>query len=189
MHYRRKINKILFLLSFGLLISCNGNNTEITQRQLFDLNWKFTYGNNNFASEIKFKDQNWRNLDLPHNWSEDIEFSTINKKNKTGFEFPEVGWYRKYFEVPENWQNKNISIDFEGISGQNDIYINGISIESLTKDIDSGQKLISPYLNYKGNNTIAIKVANSSQEEENNSKPNLGIYKHIWLVIEVNDNK
>ena len=163
------------------LMGCNGNGTGISQKKLFDLNWKFNYGNNKSSAEVDFMDQNWRSLDLPHDWSKDKEL--LRSINGTTNSNPlKIAWYRKHFEIPENWFNKNISIYFEGISDQTEIFVNGKSIDHFHEKSESYQKLISPYLNYKDNNVIAIKVSISKQTE-GRSEAYLGIYKHVWLVI------
>jgi beta-galactosidase len=121
---------ICVLLSYSLLAQQNFTHQESTKRkQLFDFNWKFFLGDTTSAKSKDFNDKNWRSLDLPHDWS--IE-GKINSKNPTGGAggyFPAgVGWYRKTFQVPKEWKDKNISIYFEGVYMNSEVFVNGKSL-------------------------------------------------------------
>ncbi|MFY9153838.1 MAG: sugar-binding domain-containing protein [Prolixibacteraceae bacterium] len=149
--------------------------------KLFDLNWKFNYGNNILASNIDFNDQNWKNIDLPHDCSKNEELRrTIDSQSDSIS--TEIGWYRKHFEIPQDWLDKIILIDFEGISEHNEIFVNGTSIFNSKNGNSSFQAVLNPYLNSERNNIIAIRVAIPKQTDVNIHVES-GIYKHVWLVI------
>lgn len=179
----------IFLLILVSLVSCNTSNADLESKQLFDLNWKFNFGNNQFASEVDFSDQNWRNLDLPHDWKVDDKLTSLMNLEGKGSLDPETGWYRKHFMIPESWENKNIFIAFEGISEDHDIYINGQHLnESYFSKKGSFQELISPYLNYRENNLIAIRISNENQKS-GRLKTDAGIFRHVWLIVENSQNE
>jgi len=156
---------------------------QFERKQLFDDNWKFFLGDIADAGSKNFNDEGWRRLDLPHDWS--IE-GKINPKNPTGGGggyFPAgVGWYRKIFQVPEEWKGKNISIYFEGVYMNSEVFINGRSLGIYPYGYSSFSYNISPYLDFGNNNVIAVRVDNSQQ-------PNCrwysgsGIYRHVWMTI------
>ncbi|MGF6846472.1 hypothetical protein QFZ51_001707 [Chitinophaga sp. W3I9] len=91
-------------------IGRNGAGGSIERKQLFDYSWKFFLGDVPEAKTKDFNDNNWRKLDLPHDWS--IE-GKINPKNPTGGAggyFPAgIGWYRKAFQVPGEWDPALVS--------------------------------------------------------------------------------
>lgn len=169
----------LIIVSFN---QCRIQNNEISRMKLFDLNWKFNYGSNIIASDINYDDQNWRSIDLPHDCNKDSELIKfiLNQSDSATQEF---GWYRKHFEIPKDWKNKNIHIDFEGIANKSEIYVNGKSLTESKKVNSSFHALLNPYLNYEGNNVIVVRVAMTLQKDKILHTES-GIYKHVWLVIQ-----
>ena len=177
----------VFLLIFLILI-CNisvfaQNSASIERKQLFDYNWKFFLGDTAAAGSKDFDDWSWRSLDLPHDWS--IE-GKVNPKNPTrgaGGYFPAgVGWYRKSFKVPGEWKNRKISIYFEGVYMNSEVFINGRSIGIRPYGYSSFSYDLSRYLDPGHENTIAVRVDNSKQV---NSRwySGSGIYRHVWMVV------
>ncbi|WP_370477326.1 sugar-binding domain-containing protein [Tamlana flava] len=165
---------------------CNIQNNEITKRHLFDLNWKFSYGDPKDALEIKLEDSTWHNIDLPHDWSKD--FNSGNSLNKNPFEDSIVdGWYRKHFEIPEKWDDKNISICFDGISNCYEIYINNKRLGKSVVEASTFKKAIDSFINIKGDNLIAIKIS-VPKEMNRMGKTNFGIYSNVWLEIKDSSN-
>jgi beta-galactosidase len=175
---------ICVLLSYSLLAQQNFTHQESTKRkQLFDFNWKFFLGDTTSAKSKDFNDKNWRSLDLPHDWS--IE-GKINSKNPTGGAggyFPAgVGWYRKTFQVPKEWKDKNISIYFEGVYMNSEVFVNGKSLGIYPYGYSSFSYDLSPYLEFGNQNVIAVRVDNSQQV---NSRwySGSGIYRHVWMMV------
>lgn len=181
MFTKEKLLAIVLLLIIGNFIHCNVQDKDNSRMKLFDLNWKFNYGNNILASNVDFNDQNWRSIDLPHDWSKD-EVLSRTIENQPDSISTEIGWYRKNFEIPQNWLDKSILIDFEGICDHSEIFVNGNSILNSKKGNSSFQAVLNPYLNFEGNNVIAIRVIITKQTDAN-LRAESGIYKHVWLVI------
>ncbi|MFI5136945.1 MAG: glycoside hydrolase family 2 TIM barrel-domain containing protein [Sphingobacteriales bacterium] len=176
--------KQIVLVSMLLLSSFWGyaqNDRE--RKQLFDFNWKFFLGDTAAARLKDFNDERWRNIDLPHDWS--IE-GKINPKNPTGGAggyFPAgIGWYRKTLKVPGEWKGKKVSIYFEGVYMNSEVFINGKSLGIYPYGYSSFSYDLSPYLDFNGENVIAVKVDNSQQV---NSRwySGSGIYRHVWMVV------
>ena len=188
MFTKEKILIVAILFVSGNFLYCKVQQNDTSRKQLFDLNWKFNKSDQLLASGLDFNDQNWRSIDLPHDWSNDNELLISSTENPSSLIQAEVGWYRKHFEIPENWVDKNILIDFEGICSQYEIFINGTSISTKQNKSNSFQAILNPYLNYDGKNVIAIRVI-IPKESENGWLPESGIYKHVWLVIKNTSDK
>jgi beta-galactosidase len=159
------------------------HNMVAERQQLFDFNWKFFLGDTASAKAIDFNDKNWRTLDLPHDWS--IE-GKVNPKNPTGGAggyFPAgIGWYRKIFQVPTEWKGKKVSICFEGVYMNAEVFINGKSLGIYPYGYSSFSYELSSYLNFSHVNVIAVRVDNSQQV---NSRwySGSGIYRHVWMRV------
>ena len=186
---RMRIGRTLncLFIAFLLLTDCivgYAQTKDINERkQLFDYNWKFFPGDESSAKSKDFNDNGWRSLDLPHDWS--IEGKT-NPKSTTGGGggyFPAgIGWYRKTFEVPRGWEGKNVSIYFEGVYMNSEVFINGKSLGVYPYGYSSFSYDLSPYLNFGKENVIAVRVDNAQQM---NSRwySGSGIYRHVWMTI------
>ena len=184
-----RINLVIKTLVIVFLLLANGifgyaqNHDVFERKQLFDYDWKFFLGDAAEAKTNDFNDGSWRKLDLPHDWS--IE-GTISPKNPTGGAggyFPAgVGWYRKKFNVPSEWKAKNISIYFEGVYMNSEVFINGKSLGVYPYGYSSFSYNLTPYLNFGKENVIAVRVDNSQQV---NSRwySGSGIYRHVWMMV------
>ncbi|HAH22220.1 MAG TPA: beta-galactosidase [Prolixibacteraceae bacterium] len=173
------------VLVFMLLISAFSGyaQNDMDRKQLFDFNWKFFLGDTTAAKLKDFNDMSWRTLDLPHDWS--IE-GKINPKNLTGNAggfFPAgIGWYRKTFKVPGEWKNKIISIYFEGVYMNSEVFINGKSLGVYPYGYSSFSYDLTPYLDIDKENVIAVRVDNS-QQVNCRWYSGSGIYRHVWMMV------
>ncbi len=155
----------------------------IQRKQLFDYNWKFALGDFPSASKIDFDDNGWRNINLPHDWSIEGSIDKNNPTGQAGGYFPAgIGWYRKSFIVPSSWQGKKVSIYFEGVYMNSEVFINGKSLGVHPYGYTSFYYDLTPFLNYNEENIIAVRVDNSQQI---NSRwySGSGIYRHVWLFV------
>lgn len=182
---RKKLFAFLLLLILGSLPYCTVTNDDILQKQLFDLNWKFNLGNHRNADETGFNEINSRSIDLPHDWSTDSVLINSQKNAETGTNPNISGWYSKYFEIPEDWAGKKFLIEFEGISPQHEIFVNGVSVKCSVNEKQLTQADLTPNLHPKEKNLIAIRI-DIPQNSGFSWKPGTGIFNHVWLVIKDN---
>ena len=138
---------------------------------------------------VKFQpekwDREWVDVTLPHDWVVDLPFapeaSHSHGYKTVGYKYPEtsVGWYRKVFEIPEDDLGKNISLQFDGIFRDARIWVNGFYLGNEPSGYASQNYDISEYLNYGGENTVAVRV--DATLEEGWFYEGAGIYRHVWL--------
>ena len=172
-----------FLLLIGTHVCQAQNPDKIERKQLFDYNWKFYKGDTSAAASRDFNDAAWRSLDLPHDWSIEGEINSKNPMGGEGGYFPAgIGWYRKAFNVPKEWKDKKISIYFEGVYMNAEVFINGKSLGVHPYGYTSFSYDLSPYLDFNKENLVAVKVDNSQQV---NSRwySGSGIYRHVWMMV------
>ena len=148
----------------------------------FDKGWHFNLGDVKDGETTGLNDANWRLLDLPHDWSIEGKFSKDNPATPEGGALPGgIGWYRKTFTVPASSKNKLVYIDFDGVYQKSTVWINGHELGFRPNGYISFRYELTPYLNFGGQNVIAVKVDNSVQP---NSRwySGSGIYRNVWLV-------
>ncbi len=148
----------------------------------FDQDWRFNLGDVQGGESQHLNDGSWRQLNLPHDWSIEGQFSKDNPATPEGGALPGgIGWYRKTFSVPASSQGKQVYIDFDGVYQKSTVWINGHQLGFRPNGYISFEYDLTPYLNFGGKNTIAVKVDNSVQP---NSRwySGSGIYRNVWLV-------
>ena len=175
-----KRGKLLSLLLICLLFTVKVS----AQRSIvnFDKGWHFNLGDVPGAEQPATSDAGWRVLNLPHDWSIEGTFSKENKATPEGGALPGgIGWYRKTFTVPVADKDKLLYIDFDGVYQKSTVWINGHELGFRPNGYISFRYELTPYLNFGGKNTIAVKVDNSVQP---NSRwySGSGIYRNVWLV-------
>lgn len=138
------------------------------------------------ASGPDFDDRAWRVLNLPHDWAVEVPFerrgSGSHGFKAVGRNFPEtsVGWYRRSFTIPASDLGRRISIEFDGVFRDSIVWINGHYLGTEESGYSSFAYNLTEFLNYGGNNVIAVRV--DASLEEGWFYEGAGIYRHVWLV-------
>ena len=138
------------------------------------------------AAAADFDDRAWRTLDLPHDWAVEVPFdgrgSDSHGYKAIGRNFPEtsVGWYRKSFFIPASDLGRRISVEFDGVFRDSLVWVNGHYLGNEPSGYTSFGYNLSEFLNYGGNNVIAVRV--DATMEEGWFYEGAGIYRHVWLV-------
>jgi beta-galactosidase len=159
-----------------------GTETPLRLRDAFDFGWKFTRGDAPGAQQPAFTDTNWRGLDLPHDWSIEGPFAQDEPSGGLGASAPTgIGWYRKRFRVPPSYKDRKVSIEFDGVFRNSEVWINGHYLGKRPFGYISFAYDITPYLNSNGENVAAVKVDNSRQPGSRYYSGS-GIYRHTWLT-------
>ncbi len=159
----------------------------------FDDHWLFIRDSIAGAEQVNYNDRNWRKVDLPHDWSiEDLPNQKpgeiIGPFNKnavggwaTGFSVGGTGWYRKRFVTGGGWRNKLISINFDGVYMNSDVWLNGHHLGNHPYGYTPFYYDLTPYLNKAGQeNVLAVRVRNEGKTSRWYSGS--GIYRHVWLT-------
>lgn len=178
------------------------------ERTSLDLGWRFALGHAHDASKdfthatgyfshlakagygdgpahADFDDRAFRELDLPHDWAVELPFASDGSHSHgykaLGRNYPEnsVGWYRRRVFIPEADLGRRISVEFEGVFRDSQLFVNGFFVGREPSGYLGFRHDISDYLNYGGENTIAVRV--DATVEEGWFYEGAGIYRHVWL--------
>lgn len=151
--------------------------------QNFNNNWKFQLGEHLEARKDSIDLSKWRNINLPHDWSIEGSFSENYKTGPEEGALPAgIGWYRKTFSISKDLEDREVFINFDGVYKNSEVWINDHYLGKRPYGYSSFQYNLTPYLNFDGKNTIAVKVDNSEQP---NSRwyTGSGIYRNVHLII------
>ena len=185
---------IIILIAFISVSSLMAKNNSNLRTSPFDKGWLFTKDSVADAELSGFDDSKWRKVDLPHDWSiEDLPNQTPDQiagpfsrnsigKASTGWTVGGTGWYRKRFITQQADQNKSVSIHFDGVYMNSDVWLNGHFLGNHPYGYTPFYYDLTPYLKPIGQeNVIAVKVRN----EGKNSRwyAGSGIYRHVWMTV------
>ena len=184
------------------------NSIRGRERLLMDFGWRFAFGHVYDAKKdfnhgtgyfsyftksgygdgpaaISFDDRAWRKLNLPHDWAVELPFdpqaSHSHGYKTVGRNYPEtsIGWYRKTFSIPQSDLGRRISIAFDGVHRNSVVWVNGFYMGEEHCGYYGFQYDITDYLNYGGENVVAVRV--DASMEEGWFYEGAGIYRHVWL--------
>ena len=83
-------------------------------------------------------------------------------KNYTTYEYRnEVGSFRRSFDIPANWDGKEVYLNFDGVDSFFYLWINGHYVGFSKNSRNTAQFDITPYIT-KGKNEVAVEVYRSS---------------------------
>jgi beta-galactosidase len=161
------------------LMCCFALASFAANRQCFDFDWRFIKADNAAFASADFDDSSWSTVQLPHDWNISDTFD-INIGGHAAYLPEGIGWYRKTFTLPRDARNKCISILFDGIFMQSDVYINGHHLGYRPYGFCSIEYDLTPYLNQNTPNTLAVRVNTTGDRPR--WYAGAGIYRHTWLI-------
>ncbi len=134
-----------------------------------------------------FDDSSWEDVTLPHDWVVDLPYAPEASKSHgykcVGWRYPEnsVGWYRKHFTVSAEDCKKGVSLRFDGIFRDSEIWVNGFWIGGEKSGYAPQSYDITQYLNPGEDNLVCVRA--DATFEEGWFYEGGGIYRHAFLQI------
>ena len=124
-----------------------------------------------------FDDSSWRTVQVPHDWG--FEFG----RTKGDANLPAgVGFYRKTFTVPKEYEGKKVSIEFDGVYMDSTVYVNGELVGEYPSGYMGFCYDISSYLNYGEENVITVRC----YDKVSSSRwyAGRGIYRPVRILVD-----
>lgn len=169
--------------------------SPIRQNVGLNFEWRFYKNDCNGAETPSFDDSKWVIVDVPHDWSiagpvdksnsidvKDFEkWVRWTKEGSQGYLPRGIGWYRKHLTCPKEYKGKKVFIEFDGVYRNSDVWLNGHHLGNHISGYISFVYDLTPYLNYNGDNVLAVKVDGRKCEEW--WYQGRGIYRPVRLLI------
>ncbi len=134
--------------------------------------------------QATFDDNNWTKVKLPHDWAIEGPFQTGWDSEVGGgmgrLPVNGVGWYRKKLDIPASDAGKSIYLDVDGAMSYAMVWLNGSLVGGWPYGYNSWRLDLTPYLQYGGENQLAIRVDNPNHSAR--WYPGAGLYRNVWLV-------
>lgn len=158
-------------------ISEDSQNVRIKENINRDWQFIFSSDTDDFSNKDA-KAAQWQNVGLPHSFSLPYFRS---ESFYTGF-----GWYKKSLKIDQEWLNKNISLEFDGVFQVAEIYLNGEKVgehrggyTGFTVDISKAA--------IEGENLLAVRVNNLWDAQlaprAGEHVFSGGIYRDVYLTV------
>lgn len=162
--------RVTFMLFDQVDDAISDDYSKSTNYKSLNGTWKFNYVDAYKNRRTDFyktdlDDSGWANLTVPANW----ELNGFGIPIYTNITYPHpktppfigpnnpVGTYRKTFNMPENWNGKEVMIHFGSISGCAFIYLNGNKVGMSKASKTPAEFNLTKYLK-KGQNLLAVEV-------------------------------
>lgn len=131
----------------------------------FNNNWDFHLGDISAAYSKAYTadSSEWSKVTLPHDFSITQDFTVTGTEGESGNKLGGTGWYRKWFTIPEAFNERELILNFNGAYMHTYVYVNGTLVCENHYGYNSFSVDITPYIAADGvtANLIAVKVVNS----------------------------
>lgn len=174
----KRITFKLIALVWVLLQACDTPQQRTTEP--FNQDWKFKKGETGTESQVSFDDANWRQLNLPHDWAIEGPFDKSHDTRTGGLPIYGTAWYRKTFQVPANQKGNQVTLQFDGVMNNAEVFINGEKAGERPFGYISFEIDATPFINFGTENVVAVKVA--PKELSARWYPGAGIYRNVYLT-------
>ncbi|AWG03326.1 glycoside hydrolase family 2 TIM barrel-domain containing protein [Trueperella pyogenes] len=148
--------------------------------QSLNLGWKFIHGDQPGAEAKEYVDASWQTLDLPHDYSIHQDFSQSGEA-ESGFLLGGIGWYRKNLPLSEDFKDKQINVNFDGIYMDATIFVNGHKVANHPYGYTPFSVDITKYVKAGETNVLAVRV--NHQTPSSRWYSGSGIYRNVDLVV------
>jgi len=174
------MKKSLFVLIVGSLV-CFVPFT-FSQRVVCSINdsWRFSKGD--FPSSVNpdFDDSKWESVNVPHTWNKNDALDDL-----PGY-YRGLGWYRRTVTIPLEKKGKQLTIFFEGVNQEMELFVNGKSVGKHLGGYTRFSFDITSFIQFGEKNTFAVKVDNSFNENIPPLTADFtffgGIYRDVYLI-------
>ena len=138
-------------------------------------------------------------VDLPHDWAVKLDKDPdcdvfAGGRNKSHYvranierhtnkqEVYNIGFYRKDFTVPSEWNGKRIFVEFEGVYRECKVFVNGEYLDHHESGYTSFVLELTDHILFGEQNSIALRV--DCEQPEGWWYEGAGIYRNVYLYVQ-----
>ncbi|MCO4292703.1 discoidin domain-containing protein [Solitalea sp. MAHUQ-68] len=151
----------------------------------FNTKWAFFRGEAQGAEAIHYDDKTWSAVTIPHT----IRLET--KHNGGNRNYHGIAWYRRYFKIEKSAQGKRITLNFEGVQKNCEVFLNGKKIKEHFGGYLGFVVDITDKVKFEGSNVLALRISNLDDPFTPPGKAEAkmdfnyygGIYRNVTLVV------
>lgn len=152
-------------------------------KENFNKNWKFVKGCVPSIRALQMYGQEAGEIQLPHDaMIHEKRCEETKNGGATGFYPGGVYTYFKSVFIPEEWEDKTVTIEFEGVYQTAMVYVNGVLVKTNSYGYSDFYVTLDRYLKYGEENEIKV-VADNADEQNNRWYSGSGIYRNVNLFV------
>jgi beta-galactosidase len=198
---------ITLLLSFIFSISVSNGQKKPVEIQksrriekVINSQWTFNYFPTETADKgyesSGFNDSRWPAISLPHTWStyettgELHPFIMNAAESDSPYWWIGWGWYRKHFTINQDYSDRKVFVEFEGVQKYCKIWLNGRYLGDHKGGYGSFDFDITQFLKPGQDNVLAVAVNNQQKDQfrippmaAGNFNVYGGIYRDVTIVL------
>jgi len=146
----------VFFIGAVLFFPFMGSAADVAQAISLNGKWLFRKDPQNVGVQEKWwaqgdvADERWIPATVPSAW-----------ELFAGEDFDGIGWYRKLFRIPEEWQGKRIWLEFDSVSTVATAYVNGQEVGSHTGDYVRFRFEVTDAVRFGAENILTVRVDES----------------------------
>lgn len=173
----------LLILSFALPMQA----ATPPARVVLDMNtdWAFYRGDLAGGASAGTDVSAWMPVSLPH-------IMQMEPKHCGGnMIYDGIGWYRRYFRLPDAYRDKRVVVEFEGVMTNCEVYLNGTRVGGHHGGYMGFVVDLTPHLRWDSDNVLAVRVSAEHDKLTPPGKPQermdfyyySGIYRDVRMVV------
>ncbi|WP_037914317.1 glycoside hydrolase family 2 TIM barrel-domain containing protein [Actinacidiphila yeochonensis] len=136
------------------------------------------------AADPGFDDSRWRTVRVPHDWSiEQTPTASGGTSSGTGFLPGGLGWYRREFTLPKAAAGRRISVEFDGVYMDSDVYCNGTLLGNHAYGYTGFAYDVTDLVHTDGRTPDVLAVLVRNQLPSSRWYSGSGIYRNARLVV------
>ena len=176
------LRNILLVVVAGLLAFCSKQptNTEVTMETSFNEGWEFVKAVDSTGEKVS-----WQPVSLPHT-------AHIEPLVVTGDQWQGISYYRKFFTISPDHQDKHLAIRVEAAMQEAEVFLNGKKVLTHVGGYLPFQIELNEHIKFGVQNELLIRLNNEDDSTYAPGKPVRdldfnyfsGLYRNAWLIIE-----
>ncbi|UJF15779.1 DUF4981 domain-containing protein [Jeotgalibaca sp. MA1X17-3] len=165
--------------------------------QMLNGKWKFYYSETPQESPMYLHGKNvsvndWDEIEVPGHWQ--LQGYGVPHYTNVLYPFPvdppytptenPTGTYYREFVIPENWEEENVSLRFEGVDNSFHVLLNGSEVGFSKGSRVPAEFNITPYMKTGANKLMVVvyKWSDSSYLEDQDMWWLSGIFRDVYLI-------
>ena len=160
--------------------------------------WQFHWAENPGVAPKDFYEprsdrSDWTSIAVPSNWQmegfgyplfRNVGLPHPHLPPEVSKEFNPVGSYYRTFELPADWDGRQVFLHFEGVHSASYVWVNGKEVGYNQGGMEPAEYDITPFLK-RGENSLAVKVlrySDGAYMEDQDTWRLSGIYRDVYLM-------
>ena len=148
----------------------------------FNFDWQFFKTKEELPISSLQTIKDWESVKIPHDWSITTPYNQAYKVTDSTPNLGFIGYYKKDFKPSSAFKGKSISISFDGVYNNSEVFLNGEKIGERPYGFSPFSIDLTGKLNFEATNTLLVKV-NRKAFLDGRWYNGAGIYRDVKFIV------